>query len=76
MENPEIRQIFMHLLTIAKSQDEVLRNSALVTLCNISEAMEKYPDIPKQPQEEMKELMLMFEKGLASYNQPGSRELN
>ena len=51
MENQEIRQIFMHLLTIAKSQDEVLRNAALVTLCNISEAMENYKGIPNQPQE-------------------------
>ena len=76
LENPEIRQIFMHLLTMAKSQDEVLRNSALVTLCNISEGMENYKDIPKQPQEEMKELMLMFEKGLASYSQQGSQEYN
>ena len=62
--NSEIKEIFFHLLGIAKShkQDLDISKSALNILNNITEVLKEHPDpIAKQPQAIITEVVKMFD---------------
>lgn len=44
MKNPNIRDIFNHLIALAKDKDEDIRILSLTILSYITEILKEYPD--------------------------------
>ena len=67
MSNPNITDIFEHLLTKAKIKDETVNILSLTILANITEVISKYPDpIASNPQRVIEELVMMMIESLSN----------